>query len=230
MQEIIDLIETYGDLFYPIIFVWTFLEGETIVIFGGYAGYHGIANPWFLLMSAWFGSFLGDQLYYFLGMRYGDKLLARFPKARPKVDLALILLRRYNIMFIMSFRFIYGVRNVSSFAVGLSGLSWLRFAFLNLVAAGLWASSFVGIGYVFGHVSEEVLGKGAKAFGFTTLLVFILIIVIVMRVVSRPPKTPIPIEDTPPAGDVPIPAVHSNAASPTERAEPRARNAVSPGA
>ena len=185
MQEIVGLFETYGDLFYPIIFVWTFLEGETIVIFGGYAGYHGIINPWLLLFCAWSGSFLGDQLYFYLGMRYGEKLLVRFPKIRPKVDLALMLLRRYNVMFIMSFRFIYGVRNVSSFAVGLSGLSWPRFAVLNLIAAGVWASSFVGAGYVFGHVSEEVLGKGASAFGFGMLLVFILVIVVVMRVARR---------------------------------------------
>jgi len=188
MQHIVHLFETYGDLFYPIIFVWTFLEGETVVIFGGYAGYHGIVNPWLLLVSAWLGSFLGDQLYYFLGLRYGERLLARFPKARPKVGVALILLCKYNVLFIMSFRFIYGVRNVSSFAVGLSGLPWIRFASLNFIAAGLWASSFVSAGYIFGHVSEEVLGKGAQAFGFAVLLIFMLIIVLVMRMVGRTTK------------------------------------------
>jgi membrane protein DedA with SNARE-associated domain len=228
MQHIVHLLETYGDLFYPIIFIWTFLEGETVVIFGGYAGFHDIVNPWLLLVSAWLGSFLGDQLYYFLGFRYGERLLARFPKARPKVGVALTLLCKYNVLFIMSFRFIYGVRNVSSFAVGLSGLPWVRFASLNFIAAGLWASSFVGAGYIFGHVSEEVLGKGAQAFGFTMLLIFILIIVLVMRMVSRTAKThaahgagSAPLGVTRP---IPVPAqahAKSRSLSAVDRNEPR---------
>ncbi|MEK7244731.1 MAG: hypothetical protein AAB223_01780 [Pseudomonadota bacterium] len=81
----------------------------------------------------------------------------------------------------MSFRFIYGIRNVSSFAVGLSEISWARYSATNLIAAGLWASSFTAAGYLFGHVSEAALGKGAKIFGLGALLVFIVVVWLLLR-------------------------------------------------
>jgi membrane protein DedA with SNARE-associated domain len=181
MEEIANFMNAYGDWFYIGIFVWTFLEGETIVIFGGYAAHHGIVDPIKLLIVAWLGSFLGDQLWFFLGRRYGEALLTRFPKSRPKVEIALDLLYEYNTLFILSFRFIYGIRNVSSFAVGLSSLTWSRFAVLNFIAAGVWASSFVAAGYVFSQVSEAALGKGAKVFGLGALAVFIVMVAIMLR-------------------------------------------------
>ena len=57
-------------------------------------------------------------------------------------------LERYDTGFILSFRFIYGVRNFSSFALGLSAVHWERFLRLNFLAAGLWAATFVAAGYL----------------------------------------------------------------------------------
>ncbi len=185
MEEIANFMNAYGDWFYIGIFVWTFLEGETIVIFGGYAAHHGIVDPIKLLIVAWLGSFLGDQVWFFLGRRYGEALMARFPKSRQKVEIALDLLYEYNTLFILSFRFIYGIRNVSSFAVGLSTLTWMRFAVLNFIAAGVWASSFVSAGYLFSQVSEAALGKGAKAFGLGALAVFIVVVAILLRRINK---------------------------------------------
>ena len=180
-EQIANFMSEYGDWFYIGIFLWTFFEGETIVIFGGYAAYDGIVEPIRLLFAAWFGSFLGDQVWFFLGRRYGEALLNRFPKWRPRVEIALDLLYEFKTRFILSFRFIYGIRNVSSFAVGLSEISWARYSATNLIAAGLWASSFVSAGYLFGHVSEAALGKGAKIFGFGALLVFIVVVWLLLR-------------------------------------------------
>ena len=43
-MEIIDLINRYGDFFYGIVAAWTFLEGETIVIFSGIAAREGMVD------------------------------------------------------------------------------------------------------------------------------------------------------------------------------------------
>lgn len=178
VEELAELASQYGALFYPITFIWTFLEGETFVIFAGFAAAQDLIDPWLLLASAWLGSFSGDQFYFYIGRRYGGRLLARFPRWRPGVDLALAWLRRYNVGFILSFRFIYGVRNFSSFAMGMSGLPWTRFFVLNFIAAGLWASSFVGIGYLLGHALEAVLGNLARDLGIAMLGVFVLIMLV----------------------------------------------------
>ena len=50
-------------------------------------------------------------------------------------------------MFVLTFRFVYGIRNISSVACGVAGMNWARFAFWNFIAAGLWAASFVAGGW-----------------------------------------------------------------------------------
>jgi membrane protein DedA with SNARE-associated domain len=174
--DVNQLIADYGGWFYAITFLWTFLEGETFVIFAGAAAHQGLLNLHYLIAAAWLGSFAGDQMYFFIGRKWGPRLLERFPKQRAPVDLALGFLRKYNTWFILSFRFIYGIRNVSSFAMGLSGLSWTRFLILNFIAAGVWACMFAGAGYLLGQMFEAVLGNLAEKFGMVMLGVFLLII------------------------------------------------------
>ncbi len=107
--DVQSLVTQYGVLIYAVIFVWTFLEGETFVIFAGAAAAQDTLNIWVLLLTAWFGSFSGDQMWFWIGRRYGSALLEKRPKWRAGVDGALDLLKRYDTWFILSFRFIYGV-------------------------------------------------------------------------------------------------------------------------
>ncbi len=173
--DINELIAQNGACLYSIVFLWTFLEGETIVIFAGFAVAQGLVDPLLLLGAAWLGSFAGDQLYFWLGRQFGVKLLDRFPRWRHGVDGALRWLERYDAGFILSFRFIYGVRNFSSFALGLSAVKWDRFLRLNFAAAGLWAASFIAIGYFLGHAFRAMLGDLARSFSLVMLGVFVAI-------------------------------------------------------
>lgn len=178
-MDLAQLAADYGDYVYPIVFVLTFLEGETFVIFGGVLAHQGYLDWWLLFLSAWIGSFCGDQLYFWIGRRWGKDLLIRFPRWRPSAEGALDFLRRYNTCFILSFRFIYGVRNLASFAMGMSGLAPLRFLCLNFIAAFIWALSFAGFGYVFGQALEAMLGDIVHTFGLVMLGIFVAVICIV---------------------------------------------------
>jgi membrane protein DedA with SNARE-associated domain len=172
----LQLIADYGAFFYLLIFVWTFFEGETIVLFAAFAAAQGLLDPWLLLVAAGFGSYLGDQCYFWLGRKYGVRLLKRFPSWRPGVESALSWLERYDVWFILSFRFIYGVRNFSSFGLGLSAVRWERFLRLNFIAAMVWAAVFVGIGYFLGHAFNTAVNI-ANWLGYALLGVFVAIAV-----------------------------------------------------
>jgi membrane protein DedA with SNARE-associated domain len=174
-MDINELIAHNGACFYVVAFVWTFLEGETLILFAGFAAAQGLVDPLLLLIAAWLGSFAGDQLYFWLGRQFGVRLLDRFPRWRHGVDAALHWVERYDTGFILAFRFIYGIRNFSSFAVGLSGVRWERFLRLNFLAAGLWAGSFIAVGYFLGHAFRAVLGDIARSFGLAMLTVFVLV-------------------------------------------------------
>jgi membrane protein DedA with SNARE-associated domain len=173
--DILLLIAKYGAWFYLITFIWTFVEGETFVLFAGFAAAQGLLDPWLLITAAWLGSFAGDQCYFWLGRTQGVRLLDRFPRWRGGVDAALGWLNRYGTGFILSFRFIYGVRNFASFAMGLSAVRWQRFLRLNFLAALLWAASFVAVGYFLGHAFRAVLGDMARSFGLVMLGAFVAI-------------------------------------------------------
>lgn len=151
-----EFLSTWG---YLGILAWTFLEGETVVIVAGVLSSQGLMNVWLVFVTALFGSFCGDQMYYYIGRRYGTPLLERWPTMRGKIDWAFRLVRKNETLFILSFRFIYGVRNVSPFVIGISGVPRLRFFILNFIAATIWAASFSFGGYYLGHALEGFLGE-----------------------------------------------------------------------
>lgn len=169
MEHVHQLVSDYGAWIYALIFVWTFFEGETFVLFAGLAASKGYLDFGGVFFVAWLGSFAGDQLYFWIGRKWGTALLNRMPRWRPSVESALDWLRRYDTGFILSFRFVYGVRNFASFAMGMSGLAPARFASLNLAAAFVWALAFSGFGFAFGQAFKHVLGNVAQIFSFVML-------------------------------------------------------------
>jgi membrane protein DedA with SNARE-associated domain len=176
-MDVKQIILEHGAWSYLITFAWTFFEGETFVLFAGFAAAQGLMSAPLLVVAAWLGSFVGDQCYFWIGRRFGLRVLARQPAWRSRVDTALGWLKKYDAGFILTFRFIYGVRNFSSFALGISGIDWRRFLVLNFIAAGLWATLFVGIGYVFGQTLERVLGEVARDFGLVMLAGFAVLLI-----------------------------------------------------
>lgn len=189
MEQIAEIFRDWGHLAYPVIFVWTFFEGETVVIFGGYAAYYGVLDPLWLFLCAWIGSFLGDQTWFYIGRHYGPRLLKRFPRWEPGIFHVSELMRRYGVWFILSFRFIYGVRNVSSVTIGMIHYPRVKFAVINCIAAGVWAASFVGFGWGFAVLSEAVtaslpehiLGDAVKIAGIGLLATFVLVVTLLLR-------------------------------------------------
>jgi membrane protein DedA with SNARE-associated domain len=153
------LVAEYG---YLAIFIGCFLEGETILVLGGFAAYSGYLDLGWVTFAGFSGSFLGDQLYYFLARKWGHKVLNRFPSWRPGIARALKLLEKYDVAFILSFRFIYGVRSVSSVAIGLSSVPPRRFFPYNFLAAAVWAIIVAGLGYVFGEAINLILERVAN--------------------------------------------------------------------
>ncbi len=149
------LLTHYG---YPILFVGTFLEGETILVLGGLAAHLGYLSLHWVIACAFCGTLLGDQLSFFLGRRHGKALLLRYPSWQARTEPVFAKLERHQNLLILGFRFLYGLRSVTPFAIGMSKISYLRFILLNLIGAGIWAICIGLAGYYFGHAVEAVLG------------------------------------------------------------------------
>ena len=157
---------------YPIIMAWTFIEGETIVILcAATAGELRIPVE-LLALTAFCGSFLGDQTYYSIGRAYGTPLLARWPKLEHRIEWAFDLVHNHPVSFILSFRFIYGIRNFAPFVIGIADVPRMQFLILNFIAAQIWAHSFAWGGYYLGQTLDHFMGNAKWAFlgGFLVVI------------------------------------------------------------
>jgi membrane protein DedA with SNARE-associated domain len=149
------IIGSYG---YIALWVGTFLEGETILILAGFAAHLGYLHlPWVILV-AFLGTLSGDQLFFYLGRRQSRFVLDKHPAWQRRLDRVERLFERYQTLLILGFRFLYGLRTVTPFVLGRSGVAPGYFFLLNTVGAMVW-SLVVGIGgYLFGNILKIIMG------------------------------------------------------------------------
>lgn len=143
------MVEQYG---YVAVLVGTFLEGETILVLGGLAAFHGHLQLQGVMLCAFIGSLFGDQLWFYLGRRGGRALLARKPSWRPAMERIDRIMIRHQYWFILVFRFLYGLRTVAPFAIGMSQVRIITYTILNVIGAAIWAVSVALLGYWLGDL------------------------------------------------------------------------------
>lgn len=144
---------------YWAILIGTFLEGETILIVAGFLASRGYMNIYWVMAAAFVGSMSGDQLAFWIGRAKGQGFIAKRPKLKKRVAKTLRLFEKHQTIILLGFRFVYGFRNITPFAVGMSNVRAQKFFFLNLVGAFVWALAFGMGGYIFGVALEAVLEK-----------------------------------------------------------------------
>lgn len=148
------LIVQYG---YLALLVGTFLEGETILVVAGFAAHQGYLTLGWVIAAAFVGSLSGDQLYFFVGRLKGRPFLERRPAWQARAERAEKLLDRYGTWIVVGFRFIYGIRTVTPFVIGMSGFSRARFFLLNAAGALVWSIVIGWLGFLFGAALKNAL-------------------------------------------------------------------------
>jgi len=145
LENFFDFVHNWG---YIAVFLGSLIEGESIILTACALAALGYLNIYRIMITAFIGTLLADQLLYYVGRLYGEKILIRFPRLEKHSHKALRLLKKYDTLFILSCRFIYGIRVISSIVIGMSGVPPKRFTPLNIIAAVIWTLvSCVG-GYI----------------------------------------------------------------------------------
>ena len=88
--------------------------------------------------------------------------MARKPRWQLLGDRALEHIRRHPDIWVLSFRFVYGLRTVMPVAIGLSGYPPRRYLLLNGIGAAVWATALGLAAYHFGSFLEHMLGNVKK--------------------------------------------------------------------
>jgi len=135
------------------------LPGESAIIALGVAT-AGSADPRIALLigCAAAGAFIGDNLSYLLGRRFGPAVERRFfttPKGMKARAWAERSLDKYGTQLIVVCRFIPGGRTAVTLTCGITGYPRRRFVVATAVAAVIWALYAFFIGRVGGQAFED---------------------------------------------------------------------------
>lgn len=104
-------------------------------------------------------SLVQGQVLFLAGRYLRERAWVRRVTAKPAYGRVAHGLARHPIKLALSFRFLFGLRSLTPLVLGTSGVPAIRFAVLNVVGALIWATVFVGLGYVFGTGIERLFGR-----------------------------------------------------------------------
>jgi undecaprenyl-diphosphatase len=186
-ELLVDIAKGLGQWTYLLVGLMAFAEtgaflgfiapGEVTVIVGGVIAGQGEINVVALIAIVWSCAVLGDVTSYVIGGKLGRQFLekhGRRVKITPeRLDKVEDFFKRRGGLTIVVGRFIGLVRPIAPFLAGSTHMPFRRFIAYDIVAAGLWTTTFVLLGYVFWHSFDKVseyARKGALFFGGSVLL------------------------------------------------------------
>ncbi|MER9588653.1 DedA family protein [Mesorhizobium australicum] len=155
-EAIHHFIEQYGLL---AVFLGCVAEGESVAILGGFFAHQQVFVLWHAFVAAALGAFAGDTFFFILGRSFADNRHVVRLRRRPGFRRAYRLLNTHPNIFVLSNRYVYGMRLVGGIAAGLSTIAAPRFVILNAISSVIWAVLFSTIGYVFGLGAEQLIGQ-----------------------------------------------------------------------
>ena len=156
------------------------LPGEPLLIFGSVMAERGNMSFPLLLLFAWIGGVVGDNIGYLIGKRLGRIVLLRYgekigftPKRLSQVE---AVFARYGTFTVAFARFFNVLRQLNGVMAGTLRMDWWRFLLFNALGCALWVLTWGLTGFYLGeHVSN--ITKFARSFG---LLGAIIVAVLVM--------------------------------------------------
>ena len=173
------------------------LPGDSMLFLAGIAASGaaeatlGVQLPFVvLLVGAPVSTFLGSQLGYFVGRKFGPKIFNR-PSSKfltqQRVDQTQSWLLRYGAgkaLFLS--RFIPVVRTLINPMCGVANIGVGKFLIANAISSVVWGSGFITIGYLIG---ERIEGSLDRFLLPITLLIFVISLLPMIRELVKHRRT-----------------------------------------
>jgi len=150
------------------------LPGETLLIFASVLVGRGEMSLPALLIFAWTGSVLGDNIGYTIGRSLGRGTIARYGAKIGLTDARFKtvegIFRRYGSVTVVFARFVNILRQLNGIVAGTMGMPWWRFLICNASGAALWVAVWV---FAASYFTEHMSALSALAH-HTSIIVAIL--------------------------------------------------------
>lgn len=185
MDVIKELLIEYG---YIVIFGTLFLElialplpGEVMMTFTGFLVGEGHLNYYIAVLAAFSGTVIAMTCTYFIGKHLGQPFFVKYGHlvhfGPREMKIAADWFEKYGDGLIVVAYFIPGVRHVTGYFSGLTGLRFKEFAKYAYIGAGIWAVTFITLGRFLGANWEKYEKIFSRYFTIGGVLIAILILI-----------------------------------------------------
>jgi membrane protein DedA with SNARE-associated domain len=172
MPDLTHLVEAWG---YAAIFLIVVLGNvglpvpeEIVLTASGYLAWQGHLRFPVVVLVAIVSAVTGDNIGYWLGRRYGQRILGRLVAAAPeRTERARAFILRYGPLAVFVARFVAGLRFMAGPLAGSAGLPPWRFAVANLLGAVVYVPIIVSAGYAIGYGVGDRIERLRQAAGYT---------------------------------------------------------------
>jgi membrane protein DedA with SNARE-associated domain len=160
------------------------LPGESLLIIAAVLAGRGDLSFPGLLVSAWAGAVIGDNIGYMIGRMLGHRVVWRYGA---RIGLTSTRLRKVEKVFaqygpvtVGLARFVSVLRQLNGIVAGTVKMDWWRFLLFNAVGGALWVLVWTMVGFYLGshgaHIAAllDKLGFLGAAFGVVGLIVILM--------------------------------------------------------
>ncbi len=173
-----EFVEQYS---YWAVFIWTFIEGESVFIAAAALAAAGMLETWKVIVVAALGAFAGHLFFFALGRWRGEQIINAVPMLRKHAPKANIILDKYAHWSIFIFQYLYGTRLVAAILFGCSSIEFWRFFVLQIINCITWAIVIYSAGHFLGFAALEILQR----FGVWGLVIAIIALIIIAFILYR---------------------------------------------
>jgi membrane protein DedA with SNARE-associated domain len=160
------------------------VPGETLLIFASVLAGRGEMSLPALLVFAWIGSVIGDNLGFLIGRKLGRQTVLRYgakvgltSERFSKIENNYV---RYGSATVSFARFFSILRQLNGIVAGILGMSWLRFALFDAIGAALWVTVWV---FLPAYFSEHLAFIVTLAHHKIVVMSFLIVVGLILLVV-----------------------------------------------
>jgi len=163
-KHLVELFATSGKMAYGVLFgiifaetgfvVTPFLPGDSLLFACGALGAIGVLNFPLVYGLLFLAAVLGDTVNYMCGSFFGEVAIRKNPRIfKPDyIAKTRTFYDKYGGRTVVLARFFVIVRTFAPFIAGVAKMNYSKFALYNVMGAGVWITSFMGLVYFFGNV------------------------------------------------------------------------------
>ncbi len=154
----------------------TLLEGEGVVLLAGFWAHLGTLSLPLVVLIAGLTATVGNSAAFLIGKLFRNLTLRRLQRYARQLEKLSPYVQHHQVMLILGFRFLYGLRSLIPYLLGMSGIDTVKFLAWNALGSFIWALLFAGLGFLAGNGLKSLVGN-IRLLEQVSLGLFLLVVV-----------------------------------------------------